>query len=253
LKTQNNKMLQERAGFSAERFSKLKDLTHNHFWFAGRQRLVAKTLDRFLSRKVQITVDVGCGPGTWLESWLGYSKTVLGIEPFSPDVNTSALPEGCEMVAGLTSELPVPSEHAGLAVLLDVLEHVDDLSALKEVERVLMPNGFAIITVPAYPWLWSFRDDDAGHLRRYTRRSLTAVIDETDLRIKHIQYYQGLLLPLVILSRLFGKKASQVRDAEDTPPTWLNKVLRAINLFEVNSNLRLPFGSSLVLLVQKER
>ena len=61
-------------------------------------------------------------------------------------------------------------------------------------------------------------------------------------------------LPLMILTRL-RKKSVAARDFEDAPPRWLNRVLLAVNRFE----LRLPrflrprVGSSLALVAVKVR
>ena len=245
-------MTYEDNGFSLRRFSALTEISETHFWFAGRQALIQRILDRYVPEKVENALDIGCGPGRWLSSWLRYAKDVCGIDPFAENVTPNSLVESTRIISGVASELPVEDASADLVLALDVLEHIEDMPALREMHRALRPDGYVMITVPAFPWLWSFRDEDAGHLRRYTRQSLLAAIETAGFQARHVQYYQSLLFPVVILSRLLGRRASTVRDTEDRPPEWLNRILRRVNLFEVNAGLRLPFGSSLLALVQKE-
>ncbi len=159
---------------------------------------------------------------------------------------------GITLLSGTTSALPVLDAQADLVIILDVLEHVDDRAALAEIKRVLCLGGYVLATVSAMPWLWSYRDDDAGHLRRYTRTSLLNLFREAGFDVRKLQFFQSLLFPLVAASRLFGRRSARARDQEDIPPGWLNTALRAVNMFEVRIGLRLPFGSSLVLLAQLE-
>ncbi len=72
--------------------------------------------------------------------------------------------------------MPFPAESFDLAVSLDVIEHLeDDVGALTELRRVVVPGGRLLVTVPAYQWLWSGHDEINHHHRRYTRHSLLAV------------------------------------------------------------------------------
>lgn len=238
-------------GFSKVRFDALSNFSENHFWFAGRQALVARILDAELTDKRMLALDLGCGPGMWLPSWLRYAHTVIGIDPFADGVDQGQFEEGIELVEGTISALPVLDGQADLVIVLDVLEHVDDRTALAEIKRALCTGGHVVATVPAMPWLWSYRDDDAGHLRRYTRASLLELFQDAGLQVHKMQYYQSLLFPLVAVSRLLGRRSAKARDREDMPPKRLNAFLRGVNMLEVNSGLRLPFGSSLVLLAKK--
>lgn len=242
---------QEEIGFSPRRFSALMEISATHFWFAGRQALIRRILDRRIPGKVERLLDVGCGPGVWLPSWCRYARDVCGIDPFAAKVKPEALADGTRLVTGVASQLPVADGQTDLILALDVLEHVDDRPALQEMKRALRPGGQVLITVPACPWVWSHRDDDAGHLRRYTSRALREVIEQAGFEIGHLQYYQSLLFPLTVLSRVLGRQSSRLRDAEDHPPEWLNRTLRRINLFEVEAGLRLPFGSSLIAVARK--
>lgn len=244
-------MPHDETGFSLQRFSTLQELSEAHFWFAGRQALVRKVLDRHLDGPVARALDVGCGPGHWLATWRSYAHEVCGIDPFAHVAASRTLEPGIRLLHGHASALPVGDQSTDLLVALDVLEHIDDLAALRDMHRALKPGGVLLVTVPAFAWLWSYRDADAGHLRRYSRATLCAALAQSGFEVAHLQYYQGLLFPAVMASRFLGRRTSRLRDTEDRPAPWLNRVLRAVNLLEVQSGLRLPFGSSLLTLARK--
>jgi len=72
-----------------------------------------------------------------------------------------------------------------VALLLDVLEHVDDDRAfLATVSDTLAPDGAAIISVPAWPRLMSGRDIKLRHRRRYTPARMRSVIEACGLRVE---------------------------------------------------------------------
>jgi len=78
----------------------------------------------------------------------------------------------------------VPSGSVDCAVLMDVLEHVDDdVGLLHAVGRVLAPAGQLLITVPAHAFLWSDHDVFLGHRRRYNRQHLRGVLQRGGLKV----------------------------------------------------------------------
>jgi SAM-dependent methyltransferase len=127
-----------------------------------RERLL---LDLFLSaRPAPEVLNGGAGQGTLTRKLveLGYDVTAVDVAPVSDEV----------LEADLTA-LPFEPESFDAAVLGEVLEHVeDDRGALKEVRRVLRPQGVLALSVPANPKLHGPSDVWAGHVRRYTRPEL---------------------------------------------------------------------------------
>lgn len=175
--------------------------------------------------------------------------TVVGIDalPEALEAAGRAAPAARLFLAD-ASDLPLETGCYDGVLLLDVVEHTDDRAALAEALRVLRPGGWAAVTVPALPWLWSYRDVDAGHLRRYTRRGLDRTLRETGFSVERLAYYQFFLFPLVALARFAGRRHPHARDREERPSRALNGVLTRINLLEagLSTTLRWPFGSSLV-------
>jgi SAM-dependent methyltransferase len=81
------------------------------------------------------------------------------------------------VVADITT-LPFADEAFSSATSAETLEHIPAHDqALAEFARVLRTNGHLVGTVPAGPNQWSDWDEWAGHLRRYSRRNLAALLD----------------------------------------------------------------------------
>ena len=66
----------------------------------------------------------------------------------------------------------------------NVLEHLEpDVEVLERFYSVLEPSGHCVIVVPANPWLYTPMDAELGHVRRYTRESLRAKMEEAGFEV----------------------------------------------------------------------
>ena len=239
--------------FSAERLARLAEIEEWHFWFVGRRKLI----ERFLNSPhdpPQLVLDLGCGTGFTLQR-----LAALGYLPMGVDLRREGLERvrsiapGLPLVQANVDRIPLKANSIDGIVLLDVLEHVDDQALLAQAQRILKPGAWLVFSVPAMPWLWSYRDQAAGHLRRYTRAQLVQVLTDANFRIEEMRYYQCLLMPLVILMRWFGRAGPSLRDREDRPRPIVNSMLTKINLLEnkLGDVVSLPFGTSLIGICRK--
>jgi ubiquinone/menaquinone biosynthesis C-methylase UbiE len=240
--------------FSSARLLRLSELEGWHFWFVARRDLLATLLRSANPQGFSRVLDVGCGTGANVSVLRSHARRVVGLD-FRPEGILQARQQqsaGALFVQGLATGLPFAAGTFDVVTVLDVLEHVDDEEALAEIRRVLRPGGAIVISVPAMPWLWSFRDVDAGHVRRYERRGLMALLDRSRLELQRLNYYQCLLFPLVV-ARVFRRRSAAARDREESPAPLLNSVLTWINRAEVllGRFVSWPFGSSLVAVCRK--
>jgi SAM-dependent methyltransferase len=91
-------------------------------------------------------------------------------------IGESRLPGCCRAVAGTLADLP-PDDRFDAIAYVDVLEHIaDDAAELERAAAHLVPGGRLVVVAPAHPWLYSPFDAAIGHHRRYTTRSLLAVV-----------------------------------------------------------------------------
>ena len=106
-----------------------------------------------------------------------------------------------------------------LVAILDVIEHIDeDVAGLQRAGRKLKPGGRILITVPAFPWMWSAHDVVNHHKRRYTRRTLKALVADAGLKLEMMSWFNSLLFPLAAAARLAGRLIGKEDSDDKLPP-----------------------------------
>ena len=71
-----------------------------------------------------------------------------------------------------------------LVCAFEVLEHIeDDVEALRAWGQTLVPGGWLLLSVPANPEYFGPQDVAAGHFRRYTRRILASVLEQSGFEV----------------------------------------------------------------------
>jgi SAM-dependent methyltransferase len=239
------------AEFRPERLTALAELD-GHFWVAGRRELMHRLLPDHLVRDRDV-IDIGCGTGSALVELHRRGARVTGVDALPEAVERAALacPEA-RVIHATSDAIPVRSSSMDGVLLLDVLEHVDEASTLTELSRILRPEGWLLVTVPAGMWLWSYRDEDAGHMRRYSRRRLEEALNRGGFVTERFTRYQCLLLPAVAMTRVLGRRSAAWRDREEQVRGPLNATLAAVNRLEarVGARVTLPWGTSLVALAR---
>jgi SAM-dependent methyltransferase len=222
--------------------------TDRHWWHVGRRRILSKILARFLPGKDRNILEVGCGTGGNLAMLSRFGR-VEGIEAHGPGVAIArARNPGLSVREGGLPDLL--EKKYDTICLFDVLEHIDDdADAIAWIEHHLTPGGWAMLTVPAYQWLWTRHDELSHHKRRYTRSSLISLLAK-NFDVAYSTYFNThlfLAILIVILGgRLFGRDSGAIH-ATVASFGWTNAVLT--NVFAAERmwlpTLSLPFGISI--------
>ena len=143
-----------------------------------------------------------------------------------------------------------------LILAADVIEHIkNDILIVKKLKNYLKEiSGIMIITVPAYQFLFSKKDKELKHYRRYNVTTLSKLLSEFQLlKITYFNFF--LFLPLSFLI-LFCKflNINFIQKAEETPISILNTILYTIFKIEkyfINF-IKFPFGLSILCICQKK-
>lgn len=158
-------------------------------------RYVYNTLRRHLGRRVW---EIGAGYGQYTAMLLADARAVLATDIDSEML--SKLQEGKLTFRAQLTVAPVnllveqtiidcASWAPDSVLCLNVLEHIaEDLRAVRWLFRHLPPGCSAVFLTPALPLLYGFMDAEAGHIRRYTRQSLTQVFTEAGWTVGHSFY-----------------------------------------------------------------
>ena len=90
---------------------------------------------------------------------------------------------------------------------LNVVEHIkDDALAMKNITKLLKPNGKVIILVPAFNALYNSFDVALEHYRRYTKKTLNKNFISSNLEIQKSSYFNAAGIAGWILSGAILKK-----------------------------------------------
>jgi SAM-dependent methyltransferase len=229
----------------------------HHWWYRGRRRIIRAELERLPLPARADVLDAGCGSGRTMQELVDFG-TVSGIE-LNEDAAALARSRGHgEVKVGRLEELPWPDGGFDLITCLDVIEHTpDDRMALAELLRVCRPGGWLLVTVPAYPALWSLHDEANHHYRRYSRAALAGAATSAGWTVTRVSSFNSVLLAPAAAVRLaqrrFGAQDGHSSDLA-IGPAWLNDVLEAPLAMEANWLSRghtLPFGLSLVAVLRR--
>lgn len=217
-----------------DEYIKLADVERRHWFYVGKRQIVRHWIQREHPLTPEnLLVDCGAGTGTFAMEMIP-SCRVLAVDDHEESLALARRKLGDQHVRqGTCTALPLEDQSVDVLTALDVIEHVEhDRRAVEEFARVTRSGGLVIITVPALMTLWSDWDEALHHFRRYTRRSLLALIPTDRFEIVRCHYTNVIATPLVILVR----KARAVRRrlgfrvdsrSEDTvPPAWINELLR---------------------------
>lgn len=245
-------------GFDAGEFEKLFQLEKDSFWFKSRNKLINWGLNKHFSDARHL-LEVGCGTGYVLSS---IDKTNPKLSLYGTDVLVDGLkfanrriPKGTfwQMDA---RNMPFRQEFDVICAF-DVIEHIkEDEIVLEEFYKACTKNGGILLTVPQHMFLWSARDEEAHHVRRYERNELISKVERAGFKIKIVTSFVSLLLPALLLSRARKKPdnsfdvEAEYRHASKFGPAL--EMIMSTELQAIKLGLRLHSGGSLFLAATKD-
>ena len=222
--------------------------TVDHFWIHRRFE-VLRQLAGDLIQNAGDMAEIGCGCG-FLQRQIedSYQRQVTGF-----DLNEFALRRNLARLSNICcydvhQQDPSLRDRFDLLFLFDVLEHMaDENRFLRSVAFHLKPGGKLIVNVPAGMWLHSAYDQAAGHVRRYSIRTLQASAARSGLRIANWSYWGLPLVPTLLLRKLWlaGKRdPAGERQKNQIITTGFSTRTRTVNrLLSLLSNCeRIPQG-----------
>jgi SAM-dependent methyltransferase len=238
-------------------YSIMYQVEGKHWWFAGRRQIIKSFIERIcaaLQSERPHILDIGCGTGANLELLADFGETE-GV-----DVSEEALAfcraRGLQNVRqGAAENLPYEDGSFDLVTALDVVEHLDDdVAGLREMRRVLRPDGRALLFVPAFMFLWGVQDDVSHHRRRYTSAGLQRVVKAAGFEVESATYANITFFGPILLGRLLLRvTGTRVASENNINVGALNGLLGRILGAEsaVLRHLNLPFGVSAICVARR--
>ena len=205
-------------------------------------------LDEFGPHLRGRVIEVGAGIGNVSGHYLPQVDSALLVEPAvnlhaklaarfaaQPNVTTA-----CALLQELAPQLV--AEPFDAAIMVNVLEHIDDdVAVLQALQRIVKPGGAVLIFVPALPALYGSLDQLVHHVRRYTLPELRGKFEQAGLQPTKLQYMDALgmapwfVVGKVLRQRTFSAQGAALYDRLGVPFTRF-----------VEARVRVPVGKSLV-------
>lgn len=184
-------------------------------------------------------LEIGVGFGQYTERFLARNCQVLGCdyEQIHLDDLASRISNPMLSLSRIDLEAPLPwmdvcsNFQPDTIVLLNVIEHIRrDVESLAFLRKVSAPGANLIILTPAMPLLFNRLDSDAGHYRRYTRRSMHQLLAGAGWKALNLRYVNlpGMIGWLAAGWLSSGKKSTSGLNSKAT-----NRLIRLYNLLFV--------------------
>jgi len=236
---------------SPEAYLEMAATEERHWWFTARRAILSSLLEQLRLPPHPAILELGCGTGGNL-GMLSRFGTVSAMEmdDVARGIAQSRNGRRADIRAGsCPADIPFAGQQFDLVCLFDVLEHIEqDQQTLAAIRSLLAPTGHAVVTVPAYQWLWSRHDEVLHHKRRYTASQLRTKAAQAGFRIERLSYFNTLLFPLAAALRLKERLLGSAPAGTALPPALVNTAFRSIFGAERHllRGVDLPFGVSLV-------
>lgn len=237
-------------------YQQIYDLEFRHWWFQGRRKIIFDWIRNTIGFEARTILDIGSGTGLNAELFKQLGAKVTGLE--SSDVAIAQTKERFPGLNIIKGEFPgvVLSDRFQIVTLFDVLEHFqDDLVALRSVHSLLEDGGYAVITVPAFSFLWAEHDELAHHKRRYTKPLLQKRLAESGFSVVRASYFNILFFLPIFFIRLFRRFLGFRKGLSDIfmIPEPFNTVFAFIFGLERFwlRFMNLPFGVSIIIIAKK--
>lgn len=252
-------------------FPVLMAIEDRHFWFRARNKVIAALLRQVTSHLSDgyRVLEIGCGTGNTLRvlDQICNRGLTLGMDLFAEGLHFAQQRTDCLLIQG-DMHAPPFSKPFHIIALFDVLEHLpDDVGVLREVHHMLIPGGHIILTVPAYPSLWSYFDEASHHCRRYTLQELQNKLVCAGYRVEYATPFMMTLFPLVWIGRRLAARLQNNNNTPDSSQTYalatnelrirpgINNILLTLLNLETywisRQRRKLPFGTSLTIVASK--
>ena len=238
-----------------EEYDNLARVERTHWYYSGKREFVRSWIERVRPPvRSDTLLDCGAGTGLFAEE-MQASCRVLVVDDHEAALRMLRRRFASDQVIALAGDsIPLPDHSVEFVTALDVLEHTpDDAAVVRGFHRILRPGGVAVITVPASKALRSDWDEVLHHYRRYDRPGLRALFPDEQWDMRHLNYTNVAVYPIVWLvrrwRRWFPADPKAVRAEDQEPPRWLNFLLRYVMVKMAGWRLPFPCGVSLLAVV----
>lgn len=230
------------------------DLSNDeHFWMQWRLRVALRLIQANglpLDQPLH-ALDIGGGVGRFREQLERATRWRVDMTDLNlPALRMAGPARGRTLYYDVTQDNRPLLGSYDACFLFDVIEHVENPAALmRAAVDHLRPGGHLFVNVPALQSLFSAYDVALGHMRRYSRPTLTAEFTGLPCRLTAVQYWGLSLLPLLWLRWLLAgprPDVNTIRSGFAPPNIVANEALHGLMRIELALVRDPPLGICLM-------
>lgn len=242
-----------------EDFFKIEE---NSFWFKHRNECIYEAFKKFAT--ANLFFDIGGGNGFVAKYLENQNIETVLVEPGLSGCLNAKKRNLKNVVCATLEDAKFNKNLLPNVGLFDVVEHIeDDLEFLKMIYQYTQEQGLVFITVPAYNFLWSNEDKDAGHYRRYTIEKISDCLIKAGFKIEYQTYlFSPLPLPIFLSRSLpsklgFNKKSDDLSKHKNEHSVNKGITQSIMDWFlqkeisKIKRKKNTPFGSSVFIIAKK--
>ena len=235
--------------FPSEAYNSEEQKETSGIWAKWRAKQILRAMR---NHEIELLWEIGSGDGNVAINLQRENKAVIGVEPLYNGAIVTAK-RGIRTYLGTLESLNLPSNSISAIGVFDVLEHLEEPKILlNEIYRVLKHDGLLLTLVPAHQWLFSNYDVSIGHFRRYSRNTLSVLLEEAGFLNETVEFVFKIFVIPAILYRKLPSLLLRRRDTKRTLRSCKNqnRVIDALEpalmvFLRFERSIRIPFGLSL--------
>ncbi len=229
----------------------LEESTRDHAIDVASRRMALDALAGNLCGGRPAYLDAGCSTGWLVEDvrWRHPAAWIVGADPFLSGLRKLRGRLGdVRTVQFDLCRAPFAGESFDAISCLNVLEHIEeDVQALRQIRRMLKPDGGAFIMVPAGPGLFDYYDEVHQHVRRYGCGEFQSKLAAAGLTVRRLSYLGVLLYPAFYAAKKMGQWKMRGKTMDEKRQQVLKNIGRTSGSWMAGAALALERKLSAVL------
>jgi 2-polyprenyl-6-hydroxyphenyl methylase/3-demethylubiquinone-9 3-methyltransferase len=166
------------------------DVSEHDVTTPARMRRLLATMRKYCRPGARV-LDLGCGAGSFSAALHRHGYDVIGLDIAENAVELArqTYPQVCFQVLRADGTIPAPDQTFAAVWSSEVIEHVFDVGAyLREIHRVLQPNGLLVLTTPHHGLIKNLGivlvkferhfNVQGNHIRYFTKPALDRCLTE---------------------------------------------------------------------------
>ena len=193
-------------------------------------------------------LDIGSGNGGLINYYWHETKNITIFEP-SKKLNKKIRIKFKNKKIKILLKKPRLKKKYDVILYMDVIEHIKDYdSEIKSILKNLKHNGYLIINVPAFNFLYTDFDKSVGHTKRFIKKDLENLSKKHALKLKLIEYYDIIGFFLIFISKFIFQSHLKSKNVSRNIKIWNALIPFSKFLDKVFLN---SLGKSLICVLQK--